>query len=208
MKIELEDGVNDTTSLVYVPDIKNSTYNPKIKLDGLKITDFKLHEKKINYPTTFGDPSLSKPNSNYSRLVASITVARKGLSGFFFKLNTATYIAFALTLVSFFLHPTQASIFSARLSLLVGSLFAVVVNLRAAEAIIGRTNTLTLVDKIHITTMVYIFSAVTISAFSFRLCELGREKFSNKLNKTCFLIFSISFITINFILISSAALGL
>lgn len=208
LKIELEDGVNDTTSLVYVPDIKNSTYNPKIKLDGLKITDFKIHEKKISYPTTFGDPSLSKPNSNYSRLVASITVARKGLSGFFFKLNTATYIAFALTLVSFFLHPTQASIFSARMSLLVGSLFAVVVNLRAAEAILGRTNSLTLVDKIHITTMVYIFSAVTISAFSFRLCELGREKLSNKLNKICFLIFSISFITINFILISSAALGL
>ncbi len=56
LKIELEDGVNDATSLVYVPDIKNSTYNPKIKLDGLKITDFKLHELKISYPTTFGDP--------------------------------------------------------------------------------------------------------------------------------------------------------
>ncbi len=208
LKIELEDGVNDATSLVYVPDIKNSTYNPKIKLDGLKITDFKLHERKISYPTTFGDPSLSKPNSNYSRLVASITVARSGLSGFFFKLHAATYIAFALTLVSFFLHPTQASIFSARMSLLVGSLFAVVVNLRAAGAILGHTNSLTLVDKIHITTMVYIFSAVTISAFSFRFCELGREKLCFKFNKICFLVFSISFFTINLILISSAALGL
>ena len=207
-KIELEDGVNDATTLVYVPDIKNSTYNKKIKLDGLKITDFQLEEEKVSYPTTFGDPSLSKPNSNYSRLVATITVARNGLSGFFFKLNTATYIAFALSLVSFFLHPNQGSVFSARMSLLVGSLFAVVVNLRASEAILGSTNSLTLVDKIHITTMVYIFSAVTISVISFKMCEVGREKLSFKLNKICFLIFGISFLTINLVLISSAALGL
>lgn len=208
IKIELEDGVNDASSLVYVPDIKNSTYNKRIKLDGLKIIDFQLHEQKVSYSTTFGNPSLLKPNSNYSRLVTTITVARNGLSGFFFKLNAATYIAFALSLVSFFLHPKQASVFSARMSLLVGSLFAVVVNLRASQAILGHTNSLTLVDKIHITAMVYIFSAVTISAISFKMCEVRREKLSLKLNKICFLIFSISFFTINLILISSAALGL
>lgn len=59
LDIVLEEGVADTTKLVYSPDTTNSGYNKDIKLEGWRITDFALKESTVDYTTTFGDPNIS-----------------------------------------------------------------------------------------------------------------------------------------------------
>ena len=55
--------------------------------------------------------------------------------------------------MSFFYDPRDAKGFSSRLGLLVGALFAVLVNMRAADTVIGDTGRLTLVTEIHLATL-------------------------------------------------------
>lgn len=203
LNLEFED-INDSSKLVFATDTANSGYSKEIKPSGFQIKDFKIQETKYQYPTTFGDPSISV-GSTYSRIVVSIAIARNGLASFF-KLNTGTYVAFALSLLSFFLTPIQTSIFSARMSLLVGSLFAVVINLRALESVLGRTEGLTLVDNINIITMVYIFASAMIAILSQKACELKREKLALRYDRYSIYLIGISYVVINFILITTAAI--
>lgn len=201
LNIEFEDGAADASKLVFATDTANSGYSKEIKPSGFQIQDFKIEERKYQYPTTFGDPSISA-GSTYSRMDVSMMIARNGLASFF-KLNTGTYVAFALSLLSFLLTPVQTSIFSARMSLLVGSLFAVVINLRALESVLGRTEGLTLVDNINIMTMVYIFASVLIAIFSQKACELKREKLALRYDRYSLYLVGISYVVINLILITT-----
>ena len=203
-KIELESGSEDVSKLIFEPDIKNSRYNQAIAFSDQEISSFNIQEKKYQYPTTFGDPGITG-GSRFSRIVIIVKVARNGLKSFV-KLNTGTYIAFSLALISFLMSPIQTSVFSARMSLLVGSLFAVVINLRASESFLGRAGGFGLVDKIHILTMIYIFVAAIIAIFSQKLCEMKKEKLALRYDRQSIYIFGISFVFINFIMILKAAI--
>jgi hypothetical protein len=204
-KIELEDGSDDVSKLMFEPDIKNSNYNPAIVFNDQRITKFNIQEKKHQYPTTFGDPSITK-GSKYSRIVITVKVVRNGLRSFL-KLNTGTYIAFLLALVSFLMSPVQTSVFSARMSLLVGSLFAVVINLRASESFLGRAGGFGLVDKIHLLTMIYIFMAAILAILSQKLCDVKKDKLALRYDHQNMYIFGISFIAFNFVMILQAAIS-
>jgi hypothetical protein len=52
------------------------------------------------------------------------------------------------------------------LTLIIGSLFASIINLRNAESVIGRSESLTLVDRLHFLTFVY-FIVLGIVAMCF-----------------------------------------
>lgn len=203
-KIEMENGFLDNSKLEFQPDKVNSTYSKDIKLGSQRITNFDIAVKPYKYPTTFGDPSINQ-GSQFSRFIIQLTVARNGIKSFL-KLNTGTYLAFLISLLSFLLHPSQSSIFSARMSLLVGSLFAVVINLRASEAILGRTDGFTLVDKIHVLTMIYIFVAAITAIISQKLCEAKKEKLALRYDMNSIYVFAISFAVINIIMIAGAAI--
>ena len=206
LKISLEEAVQDTSGFVYSPDFKNSGYPPDLKLGGWKITDFNLQEEKIAYQTTFGDPELVAKNGVYSRLTVSIPIQRiKYVS--FFKLTTGLYVAFAVAMLSFFYETGQPSLVSARTSLLVGCLFAALVNMRAPESVLGRTESLTLVDQIHIVAIVYIFAAALATVFSRLTTEAGRAKQAMWLDRRLlFRVFTVSFVVLNAIVISHAAI--
>ena len=206
LEISLEEAVQDTSGFVYSPDFKNSGYPPDLKLGGWKITNFSLQEEKMAYQTNFGDPELVAKNGVYSRLTVSIPIQRvKYVS--FFKLTTGLYVAFAVAMLSFFYETGQPSLVSARTSLLVGCLFAALVNMRAPESVLGRTESLTLVDQIHIVAIVYIFAAALATVFSRLTTEAGRAKQAMWLDRRLlFRVFTISFVVLNAIVISHAAI--
>src|ERR687893_857640 len=164
LDIVLEEGVADTNALVYTADTANSGYNEDIKLDGWRITNFTIEERTVHYATTFGDPGISS-GSSYARLVASVQIEREDIAGFF-KLVAGVYAASAICLLSFLMVPDIPPIFGARMVVLVGSLFATVISLRASEAVLGSTASLSLVDKIHIVAMVFILIAALIAVFA------------------------------------------
>jgi hypothetical protein len=92
--------------------------------------------------------TLLKPES-FSALGVVTVYAERLQTVIFFKLLIGAYVALLLALLSYLIKTDQPTLFSARLGLLVGSLFATVVNLRSTEAVLGRTDDFTLVDKIH-----------------------------------------------------------
>ena len=206
LKIILEEATQDSSVFVYTPDFKNSGYQRDMKTSSWKITNFTIAEEKNTYKTTFGDPALVSKQGVYSRLVISIPIRRVKIVSFF-KLTAGVYIAFAVATLSFFYETGQASLVSARTSLLVGCLFAALVNMRAPESVLGRTEGLTLVDQIHIAAIVYIFGAAVATVYSRLATENGEAKFAMWRDRRLFFRgFTISFIVLNAIMISYAAI--
>lgn len=204
LNIVLEEGAADTTTLMYSADTTNSGYNEDIRLEGWRITDFALEERAVDYATTFGDPDISS-GSSYARLVASVEIERESATGFF-KLVAGVYAASAIGLLSFLMVPDIAPIFGARMVVLVGSLFASVISLRASEAVLGNTESLSLLDKIHIIAMVYIFIAALITVLARKTCESGKEDLAKRRDRVWLRVLGVSFVLINALLISMAVL--
>ena len=205
LKISLE-SAQDTSEFIYTPDYKNSGYQRDMKLGGWKITDFTFEEDKFTYKSNFGDPQLIGERGVHSRLTISIPIQRTKYTSFF-KLTTGLYVAFAVAMLSFFYETSQPSLVSARTSLLVGCLFSALVNMRAPESVLGRTESLTLVDQIHIVAIFYIFTASLATVFSRITNENGKGHQAKWFDRyLLFRLFTISFIVFNVIIISYAAI--
>ena len=76
-------------------------------------------------------------------------MARTGLLTFL-KLTAGVFAASFIALMMFFYDSRDSRGFGSRLGLLVGSLFAVLVNMRTADTVIGDMGRLTLVTEIHL----------------------------------------------------------
>ena len=205
LDIVLEEGENDATEVVYSADTTNSGYNKDIHLEGWHITNFELEERTVDYATTFGDPDIFD-GSSYARLVASVQLQRETMTGFF-KLVTGVYVASAIGLLSFLMNPEHANIFGARMGVLVGALFATVLSLRASEAVLGSTESVSLVDKIHIIAMVYVLIAALITVLVRKAYESGKEELAKRRNRIWLRVLGISFVLINGLLIILAAIA-
>src|SRR6185503_6874450 len=74
----------------------------------------------------------------------------------FLKLTSGVLAAAFIAFFSFFYDPHEKGTFGGKLGLLVGVLFATLVNMRAADNVLGDIADLTLVTQIHLVTLVYI----------------------------------------------------
>jgi hypothetical protein len=204
LTIPIQEVIKDTSQFFYTPDFNYSGYQLNNNLDGWQITNFKIAEEKVSYATTFGNPSSVSSQDTYSRLVVSIAVKRVKLFSFF-KLTIGVYIAFAVAMLSFFYDSKETSLASPRRAIFIGSLFAALLSMRVQEAVIGRTEDLTLVDQIHITTIFYIFGTGVIAIYSRLTSENGKATLAKRLDRRFFFrLFTISFIVLNVIAIAYA----
>ena len=204
LTIPIQDAERNSSEFVYTPDFEHSGYQPNTDLDGWKITRFNIAEAKIPVATTFGNPELVSPQGSSSRLVVSIAVKRIKLFSFF-KLTIGVYIAFAVAMLSFFYDSAQTSLASPRRAIFIGSLFAALLNMRVQESVLGRTEDLTLVDQIHIATILYVFGTAVISVYSRLTSESGEGKLAMRLDRRFFFrLFTLSFLMFNIIVIAHA----
>lgn len=206
LTIALEETTKNSSQFVYTPDFEHSGYQPNMNLDGWEITHFKLVEQKVPYASTFGDPELTAPQNSYSRLVAAIDIKRVKFFSFF-KLTIGVYIAFAVAMLSFFFNSDVVNLSSPRRAIYVGALFAALLNMRVQESVLGRTEDLTLVDQIHIATILYIFGAGVVSVYSRLMSESGKKSQAMQLDRRFFFqLFTLSFIVLNVVAIAHAVI--
>jgi len=202
LPLVLEEGQYDTSQLTYVADAAETKVDRESTEDGWEVDDFRFVARDRQYPTTFGDPALTNhTSSRFAQFRADILVRRTEI-GIFIKLLLGAYVAFFLTMLTFRLKMDQPTFFSMRLSVLVGSLFAVLVNLRATEAVLGRTADFTLVDKIHLAIAFYILIAAIAAFLSRRIAERkeGLPQ-SIRFDGIGMWLFGVTFVLINVILI-------
>ncbi|MEA2239825.1 MAG: hypothetical protein QOC81_4549 [Thermoanaerobaculia bacterium] len=204
--INFEEGLYDGASVVYVPDKPQSGIDPGALGSRWAVGSFHYETSLEKAPTTYGDPTITEAKSYWAHGKVTIYCERLKTS-VFLKLLIGAYVAVLLALLSYRIKTDQPTLFSARLGLLVGSLFATVVNLRSTEAVLGRTDDFTLVDKIHITIALYILVAAIFALISRRLCERERISQSRTLDRIALLVTGAIFGAINVIMISDAVMS-
>jgi hypothetical protein len=150
LRMIVEDSYDDAATLQYVADDRRSTVSRNLRLDGWTITRFAVEAREEVYGTAFGDPTLPDDQETlYPHLEIVIDIQRSSLWTFW-KLVAPLYISSALTLLTFLMHDEEGKYLSPRLGLLAGVLFAIVLNMRAVEEVVGETNGLSLMDNIHL----------------------------------------------------------
>jgi hypothetical protein len=84
------------------------------------------------------------------------------------------FAAALIAFLVFFLDPREKGTFGTRLVLLVGVLFAVLLNLRAADALIGDATGLTLITEVHLVVMALIMVIALLGLREDRRVGSGR----------------------------------
>lgn len=167
LRVTLEEGMADTSALVYVPDTRNSSFLRSMAPDDWAITGFQVIAKPVAHLSTFGDPGL-RPGSGsvYAGLQADITIQRKELTSYF-KLTAIAYVSFLLMLISCFIHMDAHDLglaaLNTRVTLLAGALFACVISMRSISSTLGSEDGITLIDKVHTLVLAHILLAAALT---------------------------------------------
>lgn len=198
MHVEIEDAIYDSESLIYLADTVNSKYDKNIQLDEWRIKSFHVSQLQKEYETTYGNPELSG-SSRYPGLIATFVLERDGI-GLFFKLFVGIYVAYLISLSVFFMGPENPE----RFGMIVGALFAGVANKYIVESIMPQTITLTLPDKIHNLTFIYIIFHLIITVVAYRLTVKEKVKLGWRVDLICFVVSLITFIAFNYYLVADA----
>ena len=151
LKVEIED-YRPIEEINFVPDYKNSKVSDSISFSEWKVSPLYIDSQPFTYDSNFGDLSSTSDTGTYSRIVASVMISRLTPWITFLKLTFGVYVAFVLSVVSLSIRPETDS----RLSLPCAALFAVVSNKYVVESVVPSSTSLTMLDSIHIITMVSI----------------------------------------------------
>jgi hypothetical protein len=168
LTIEMEEAERDTTSVIYVADTANSSFDPVLNPSGWRILSNRLVTGSKPYHTSFGDPRLPPGSpSAYARAELMILLERTDRSGFW-KLTVGAFAAALMALASYGLRVDQAPALSPRFGLLAGSVFAAVISLRSAATELGASGYTTLIDAVHAAVLLYILVATAAGVVAWR----------------------------------------
>ncbi|NEQ35848.1 MAG: hypothetical protein F6K40_05940 [Okeania sp. SIO3I5] len=200
LQIIIEHSSEAVSYFKYEP-YKEKPKRDKDTFEDWKITDFTVTEDNKEYKTNFADPNLLEDTGTvgYSRLYISIKLERNSLISFF-KITAPVYITYAISLLAYVLKPSSAA------SLLAGTLFTIVVNRRVLESFLGTAESLTLVDTIHITAMIYILVTAVLIIYS-NLQHGYEEVLPIYRYRRIFRITWISYVVVNMVIIVTAVIA-
>lgn len=208
LQIVIEDQLATASQLDYVGDGLSAADYMRKGVGGWKLDGTRLVTGVTRYPTAFGDPSLAaSAGAQFSRVVLELSISRRGYARFF-TLTVTIYTAFMLCMVSFLLHIDQAGLIGSRFSLLAASLFAVVLNMRAADSELGAETDLSLVDHLHVVCLAYIIAATAIGVVSKLAIDRGAaHHFFRRLDYWCCVLGALSFLLITTALVMRARIN-
>jgi hypothetical protein len=205
LQIHIENADWDMSSFVFVPDTAGSAYESDLPLEGWSVDRFGVSSAPYTYKTTYGDPQNPVGTSDYSRFTAHIELERADYNSFF-KLTFVVYIAFLISLVSYFVNLKNPAMLAARLGVISGALFTVAVSLRTATDALSSQEGFTLVGKIHLVAMAAILVDAVAALATQLLTERGRSEVELKrFDRNVMILVVIGFVAANIWLITSAA---
>lgn len=204
---EFESVRADVSNFVITPDFAHSGYSPGINDGDWIASDFSLNEVEHSYATNFGKPDRHLDGKGtYSRIRVQITLHRARVTSFL-KLCTGVYAAVIIAGMAFLMDVREPDIVSGRTGLLVGCLFAAIVNMQQAESTLGMSEDITLTDMIHIISILYILAASVLALVAYLRCEAGREDEAQRFDRRLYMpIYLASFLVVNSVVIAYAAI--
>jgi hypothetical protein len=160
--IPVDENELGAATVIFEADVESSFLSPEIRteLSEWEISDLEL-QAGISYPpSSYGLPDAERVG--YAHLEASVQLKRTQLLAFF-KLTAGVFAAWLIALLTFFLDLRDRGSFNSRLGLLMAALFAVLLNLRASDAMLGDASRLTLVTAIHLLALAWIVAIALLS---------------------------------------------
>jgi hypothetical protein len=153
--IPMEDTEFEAERLTFEPDVAQSFLSHGIRDDlwEWNVSDLTISASTTQTESAYGIPGAQ--TSRYARADVVFELERTSI-GAFLKLTSGVFAAILIAFFSFFYDPNDKGTFGGKLGLLVGVLFAVLVNMRAADATIGDAGEMTLVTLIHVVTLAFI----------------------------------------------------
>jgi hypothetical protein len=159
-------------TLLFEPDERDSFLTPDLRdrLYEWTVSDLALEASVSDEPSTYGQPGVDR--ARFARLEISTTLERANVVTFL-KLTSGMFAGVFIAFLTFFHDSNDKGGFGSRLGLLVGVLFAVLINLRTADASIGDTGYLTLVTELHLATLVLVVALALLALRDRRRMERG-----------------------------------
>ena len=154
-------------------DVDSSSLAPELpsRLHGWEISTLKVRASVAEESSDYGWPG--EPTVGYARLEAVVDLQRTSRLLAFIKPTLGVFAAALIAFLAFFLDPREKGTFSTKLALLVGVLFAVLLNLRAADALIGDATRLTLITEVHLVVVAVIVVIALLALREHRRIERG-----------------------------------
>ena len=207
LTINIENTGLERGQMVFVADTDSSGVSSRVKVPGYGIMPSErpiILEKAHAYKSTRGDPRLAAgTRSIHSQLRLGVHLAREDW-GYFWKLFQALYIAVAISMLVFFIKPTDVD---PRFGLGVGALFAAVANSYVSSSLIPQSGVSTLTDMINglgAFTILLTVCQSTISLYIYGILE--EEEMSRIFDRTSFVVFVAGYLGVNLLLPYAAAL--
>ena len=204
---EFESVRADVSNFVITPDYAHSGYNPSINDGDWIASGFSLNEVQHSYSTNFGKPDRHLDGKGtYSRIRVEITLHRARVTSFL-KLCAGVYAAVIIAGIAFLMDVREPDIVSGRTGLLVGCLFAAIVNMQQAESTLGLSEDITLTDMIHIISILYILASSVLAMVAYLRCEAGQADLAQRMDRRINMpIYLASFVVINIVVIAYSAI--
>ncbi|MDZ4757046.1 MAG: hypothetical protein SGJ10_02755 [Bacteroidota bacterium] len=194
LRFTIENSQYDVSDLIFVEDTFGQHYSKSTTMDWSMIPDsFKITTGIKKYETSFGDPSLTLPHSEFSNFKVQIGIERDSW-WLFLKLFIGMYISFLLSFLCFFIHWESIE---SRFSLGVGSLFAVIANKYVIDSSLPESTSFTLVDSLHGITLCFVFAVVACAAYSLKLVKANKISQTIRFDKTASLMLLLAYLILN-----------
>ncbi len=190
IRINIEDSTDKAGTLVFVAAPDNG--REEIPMRDRKIADYSVlvGEHKWGWGDTF---------STYE---ITFTLEPQHPWGMFQKLFLTVFIALAVALLSFHIHPTGID---PRFGLLVGSLFAAIANQYVVSNSLPLAGTVTLVDTIHELAYLVILLCLCLSLVSLRCVQNDRVALSQRIDRWSFRVLLTAYVVITAVVVANAA---
>jgi hypothetical protein len=192
-------------AVVFEADVDASSLAPELpsRLHGWEISALEVRAGVAQEQSDYGWPGES--NLAYARLEAVVDLRRSARLLALIKPTLGVFAAALIACLVFFLDPREKGTFGSKLALLVGVLFAVLLNLRAADALIGDVTTLTLITEVHLVVMALIVVIALLGLRERRRLESGLPL--RYPDRVLLAVTAGGYVLINLVLVARAAWG-
>ena len=203
LRLSLENSQFESKDLIFIPDTLGKHFDPRFALRGWQVDSLNISSGIKAYETAFGDPTVTKPHTEYSNYKVKVVIKRDAM-GLFWKMFLGMYVAFLIAYMCFYIH---ADSIDSRFGLSVGALFAVIGNKYIIDSSLPESTTFTLVDTLHGITLVFILGIIVATAFSLRLIKKDKIKQANRLDFVSAQVLVVAYILLNVWFIYHASQG-
>jgi len=181
LKIEIEDAFHDIKQLVY-------TFEKTAKLEPypISITGFRMSEPQqyevvtMEYKTDYGNPFRAPgENAKYSRMRIEIPIEHVAAGRTYLKLFLPVFLSVMIAFLTFLIEPIDLD---PRFGVGVAAIFGAVSSMLVANASIPDTPYFSLSDKIHLTSLLFIFASIFLSCVVLKVYKLKGKKLAGRID--------------------------